>query len=189
MKSKTFDLPFLNECFIANFIDGTLIWKIRPKSHFATENAWAIWNSKFSGKYAGNIDKSSQSETLMYRRITMSSLKSCSVHRILYAMFHEDPVPPVIDHLDGNGLNNSISNLIPSTSVKNAKNKKRGRNNKTGILGVSWNSNGEYWECKIGSVENRDEYKRKLFKDFFEACCQRKAWENEFNYTKRHGSK
>lgn len=190
MKFKTFDLVFLNECFIPDFISGNLIWKIRPKEHFATDNAWSVWNSKFSGKVAGHIDKSTQSDTLKYKKITMTAIGCCYIHRILYAMYHEDSMPPVIDHFDGNGINNSISNLMPSSNKNNSRNSKMNKRNKTGILGICWVKSNNCWECKIGSesTTNKSEYRRLLFKDFFEACCQRKSWENQFNYAKRHGS-
>lgn len=56
------------------------------------------------------------------------------------------------DHIDRNALNNLESNLRPATASENSRNTPIPRNNKTGYIGVSWNTRqGKYEACiKIG---------------------------------------
>ncbi len=54
-----------------------------------------------------------------------------------------------IDHIDGNGLNNSRSNLRPCTHSQNAHNSGLQRNNRSGFKGVSWDSAKHRWRAEI----------------------------------------
>ena len=44
---------YLAECFHLA-ADGTLIWKVRPRSHFSSESRWKAVNKAKAGKVAGN---------------------------------------------------------------------------------------------------------------------------------------
>jgi hypothetical protein len=46
----------------------------------------------------------------------------------------------VIDHIDGDGLNNKRENLRTCTLAQNLMNRKKSSNNKSGFKGVSWYS-------------------------------------------------
>lgn len=54
-----------------------------------------------------------------------------------------------IDHIDGNGLNNTRSNLRPATAKQNAQNKRTPSTNTSGCRGVSWNKNANKWAAHI----------------------------------------
>lgn len=56
---------------------------------------------------------------------------------VWYLLKNEDPVGFLIDHVDGNSLNNNISNLRKVSSSDNNKNVKLKSNNKTGYKGVN----------------------------------------------------
>lgn len=69
-------------------------------------------------------------------------------HRVVYELVHGDiPEGLRIDHEDGNGTNNVISNLRPVTQAVNMRNRKMGSNNTSGITGVGRHSEGgyEFW--------------------------------------------
>jgi len=54
------------------------------------------------------------------------------------------------DHRDGNGLNNTRSNLRVATNAQNSQNKSIYKRNKSGYKGVTWNSEGKKWVARIG---------------------------------------
>lgn len=55
----------------------------------------------------------------------------------------------VIDHVDGNGLNNTRANLREATPSQNNMNAKRPLSNTTGYKGVSPTYNGKKWRARI----------------------------------------
>lgn len=65
----------------------------------------------------------------------------------------------VIDHIDGNTLNNRRDNLREATSVENARNKPRLHLNREGkssrFVGVYWEPGRQKWKAIIG-VDHRD---------------------------------
>lgn len=80
------------------------------------------------------------------------------VHRVIWELFN-GPIPKgfVIDHLDGNTINNSIANLALKTTAENARNSKRSNKNTSGITGVSYVCTG-YWRAQwhvSGKIESR----------------------------------
>lgn len=52
-----------------------------------------------------------------------------------------------IDHIDGNRLNNAIANLREATRSENECNKKKRKDNTSGVKGVYWN--GKCWRVQV----------------------------------------
>ena len=94
-------------------------------------------------------------------------------HRAAWMHANGDiPDGMVIDHLDGNGLNNRISNLRLTSKSINQRNR---RQQKSKLLRGVYAHRGGF------SVQAASTYVG-WTKDFFEACCIRKSFEanNEF---------
>jgi hypothetical protein len=61
-----------------------------------------------------------------------------------------NPPPHVeVDHRDGNGLNNTRSNIRLATHTQNNRNSKRRSNNTSGWKGVSWDKDRRKWGARI----------------------------------------
>lgn len=93
------------------------------------------------------------------------------VHRIIYAL-HFSVVPDVIDHIDGNPLNNKLSNLRAASLSENGWNSKLRSDNLSGCKGVSahqnkwrvrWTVNGNKFE-KSGfpTIEKANDFAKQM---------------------------
>ena len=91
-----------------------------------------------------------------------------------------------VDHRDGDGLNNVPSNLRCVTRSLNMQNKRRYKNNTSGVCGVTWYKPRGLWVA-TGTASG---IKKTLgyFSDKFEALSARKRWELTHNFTARHGT-
>jgi len=145
-------------------VDGLFRWKEDRSS-----------NAK-KGDVAG-----SRSSRYNYIRSTINGVtKLITGHRLAWYMTYGRLPNGVIDHIDQNGLNNSISNLRECDRSENGANRGVNSNNKLGVKGVS--SYGSKYTAKIqhkdkvyclgtyATVEEAsDAYKRKskeLYGDF-----------------------
>ncbi len=87
-----------------------------------------------------------------------------------------------IDHINGIRSDNRLINLRIVNASSNRRNSAKPNTNKSGISGVCWHKHKASWEVK--GLRKTIGYSR----DFFEACCMRKSWENRVGgYTSRHG--
>jgi hypothetical protein len=59
------------------------------------------------------------------------------------------PKGMMIDHINGNGVNNQRSNLRICSTEENAKNQRIQRNNTSGFKGVSWIKRDKKWRAVI----------------------------------------
>lgn len=82
-----------------------------------------------------------------YHRL-MISYKEYPSHRIIY-LYHHGFIPKIIDHIDGNPLNNNIENLREATYQTNQYNRRKGVNNTSGCKNVSWNARSKRWQIHI----------------------------------------
>lgn len=73
------------------------------------------------------------------------------IHRIAWAHFYGRVPRGYIDHVDGDKLNNAISNLRESTASQNKANERRRSNNTSGLKGVSFDRRRGRWSASITS--------------------------------------
>ena len=78
------------------------------------------------------------------------------LHRIIFLM-HHGFLPEIVDHADGNTLNNCIENLRPANSSKNQLNMKLKIDNKSGSKNVHWNKQRNKWTVMI-RVDKKQKY-------------------------------
>lgn len=112
------------------------------------------------GKEAGRPDGDGYLQfTFRYRKYRNS--------RVIYFLGTGiDPEEKCIDHIDGDILNNKISNLRLATLGQNQDNRKKNKNNTSGITGVLWSKISKKWRVEIykdhsliylGLFDNKDE--------------------------------
>ena len=106
-------------------------------------------------------------------------------HRIAWLVVHGHFPLGQIDHIDGNGLNNRLSNLRDVTPLENARNRKRRSDNKSGVMGVC-QVTSNIWQAQIVVGGKRENLGR--FDSFESAVAARKAAELKYGFHSNHGS-
>lgn len=122
------------------YTDGELLWRERPRHHFASEWHQKVFNARQAGTVAGTVWRGYRTVNLTGRRM--------GAHRIVFLM-HHGFIPPEVDHIDGNPLNNRIENLRAADHAQNLKNLKTPASNTSGVKGVSWHKATGKWAAGI----------------------------------------
>lgn len=124
-RTKELDFNILNEWFeVDSDSPSGLIWKKKPV------------RSKLNvGDQAGSLLTKEYGNQYWQIKLNYSVYK---VHRVVYLLTHLNlGTENVIDHIDGNGLNNSIDNLRLSDAILNCRNRKTSRNNRLQVKNVT----------------------------------------------------
>ena len=130
-----------------------------------------------AGSIAGCIEQNG------YRSISIDN-KRIKAHKLVF-LYTQGVIPAMVDHIDGNKDNNSLSNLRIVTADQNQKNRKLGCNNISGISGVRWLSKSRKWQADI-RVNNQFIYLGRW--ENKEAAIQaRKEAELKYGFHENHG--
>lgn len=155
---------------------GTLVWKRRLENGIGV----ASFNARFAGKPAlNNISKQG------YRRGCVKG-SYLYAHRVIWKMeTGEDPV--VIDHIDGDTLNNKYSNLRSVSQAENSRNASRRTDNSSGVTGVTWDRRSLRWVAEVNY--NGTHKHLGQFEQIADAIACRKAADAELGFHQNHGKK
>ncbi|MBN4665435.1 HNH endonuclease [Pandoraea nosoerga] len=136
-------IEFVREALAYEPLTGELRWKERPRSHFKTERGYRIFRSRFAGRVAGHVFASTG-----YRLVNLGDYGHIGVHRLAIAIV-AGTWPEVVDHVNGDTLDNRLENLRACTKAQNCMNRKRNRANRSGLKGVSSLPNSSRWQARI----------------------------------------
>lgn len=158
---------YLKERLDYNENTGVFTWKRRPGSS-RTINSW---NTRYSGCEAGTVRLCTKSENLYYQFINLIN-KPRRSHGLAWLYVH-GVLPERIDHIDGDGLNNKISNLRVISHGDNVRKARIAKNNTSGYKGVFWRKDTNKWAARskvdgkyksLGSFDSKE--------DAFAAYCK-----------------
>ena len=180
---------FLRECFHYDHETGDLFWKERPRNHFKSDRAWSIANALSVGRYAGHVSHGNSTDYIRVGINYKGNKWQTRAHRVIWKIVNGDIDNYEkfdIDHIDGNGLNNKISNLRLVTRSQNNQNMKLRKDNSSGQYGVFYRKDINKWVARI-------HVKRKCvtlgyFNSKKDAVRERRLAEIEYGFTDRHGS-
>ncbi len=109
--------------------NGALHWRVSP--------AKTVCSGDAAGFMQGNG----------YRGVVINR-KIYPLHRVIF-LHHHGYLPEIVDHADGNILNNTIENLRAATIATNGANRKVGRNNSSGVKNVTWDKLSGKWHVRL----------------------------------------
>lgn len=161
---------------------GDLYWNRRDRSYFKSDREFKRWNARHAGSKIISVSKGSCKE---YRSLKFMEYGSLKAHRVIVIM-HGITLNPCdeVDHVNGNGLDNRIKNLRVVTPLDNCANKKRYKNNTSGVTGIS--KRGGKWRARIQKDGNPIVIGTFLEKS--DAIKARMKAEKELMFHKNHGS-
>lgn len=93
----------------------------------------------------------------------------------------------VIDHIDGNRLNNKLSNLRDIPKKENQKNLGKNCKSKSGITGVMWHKAGCKWHAQI--TVNKKAIHLGYFDNIEDAIKARKDANELYGFHENHGER
>jgi hypothetical protein len=128
IQDSTLTQEYLQSLF--NYIDGYLY---RTKTTASRAKANSV---------AGGINKPSG-----YFQIQIKNTKY-KAHRLIF-LYHHGYLPKIIDHIDGDKLNNKIENLREATHRQNCFNSGKRKHNTSGYKNVVWHKSAKRWVVRI----------------------------------------
>lgn len=185
MTKEKISLIELKEALSYDEASGKFTWRLdRPVRHFKTPSAHKVYLSRFAGKVAGCNQKVSD---LIYTTIRIKGVLYLA-HRLAWFYNYEE-WPKIIDHANGDTLDNRMVNLKNGDSVDSGRNCKLSKNNTSGVNGVWWSKGNSNWVAEGHYTEHGVHKKTSLgsYTSLKEAKAARLKWETENNFSARHG--
>lgn len=157
---------------------GKLFWLPRPRSHFKTDKSFRSWNARYPG---------SEAFTATSHGYKLGSINGANyrAHRVIWCMVYGSDPTEEIDHINGDKADNRLINLRAVTTLENMRNLRRPSDNKSGVIGVNWDTEKEKWHASI-TVEGRQIFLG-YFGDLGLAAAARQGAERCLGFHPNHG--
>lgn len=124
---------------------GKLFWKHRPEELFKNPKAAAPWNGRFAGKQAFTSDADA---SLGYPQGTING-RSYLATKVIFAIQLGKWPEKEVFCINGDLRDTTWKNLKLADHSQLCQKKKIGKNNTSGVKGVSWHSAIEKWQARI----------------------------------------
>lgn len=163
---------------------GRMFWLPRDDKHFyqRPDGKYSVsksWNTKFAGKEAFT------SISAIGYKVANIFNRAMYAHRVIWALHYGSYPQHQIDHINGDILDNRISNLRDVPQRQNMQNCSVSRANKSGVTGVRWNKAASKWHSYIWV--NYECLSLGYFSDFDIAVGVRKQAEKQYGFHRNHG--
>lgn len=181
------DFDDLHDCF-----------KVDPTVPSGLVRIKGFWTGRYEKGILGAVGYVQKRKEEIKGWVITHQGKCVSVHRIIWQLVNGNiPNGMIVDHVDGDPLNNRIENLRLVDAKTNSRNKKQYKNNTTGVTGVTEVSTG-FAACwrDIEGIERRKNFNSKILgkEQAFRLACEYRAEqirllnEQGAGYTERHGT-
>lgn len=141
------------------------------------------WNTSKANQEAGYIFITTSGTKVSQVRVLG---KLYYTHRLVYKLVTGDE-PELVDHINGNPLDNRVENLRSVSNQENSKNARMNKHNTSGVTGVSWSKSANKWEAYIW--KDCKKINLGLFSCLEEAKRVRLEAQQELEYHENHGRK
>lgn len=147
--SKDIDPQILRKILRYDPDTGKLFWLARAPSWFGgktparSEFLAKVWNQRYAGEEAlGAVHHTGRKHGHILGRMYFA-------HRVVWALVHGEWPDDLIDHENGDPVDNRIKNLRCVNSAGNMSNRKLTKNSISGVHGVTWHKRMKRWQVSI----------------------------------------
>jgi hypothetical protein len=168
----------IKELLSYNPKSGKFLWREGNAKLFKNKSSFSRWKTLFSGKEAmlTLVDGYYSGEICGKRFLA---------HRVGWFLYYNEWPCSYIDHINGDRIDNRISNLRVTDKGGNARNARLRSDNTSGQPGVTWCDRDKRWNASISNNGKRCHIGNFLSKD--DAIKARKEAEVKHGYHKNHG--
>lgn len=153
---------------------------------YKPESGDICWKESRKGVMSENLTAGgiSVGKWTSYRIITCDGYRY-KAHRLAWYLYYGIWPTGVIDHINGDGLDNRICNLRDVELSDNNKNIRKSKKNTSGVIGVSWIRSRQLWQASI--QVNGKSINLGLFRTKYAAAYARHAASIKYGFHKNHG--
>ena len=176
-------IEIIKEMYCYDPNTGKLSWNTqRPDSHFKRSTE----RTKYF-KYLSGQDVKQTINFYGYLVVGVGK-RIYPTHRLAFIIMLGRFPDGVVDHIDGNPLNNKWDNLREVSQALNSRNSRKDHRNKSGYAGVYWVKRDKHWKSQV-FVDGKSKHLG-AFSSPEEANLARLNYLNtrsDLGYTERHG--